>query len=226
MSVKMMTTEQLHTNLATIHNMWSGGVPPEQNDQVNALKAELKRRGVDQRPIYPQEGSAAPRTIDAMNDEQLSKELRELSERISKSPGDDGLQEQFANVRFEMRKRAKNGQLAPPVTGAFDPVTGETHMQQLTVPNGNGAAKNLLGHVPPSEERMAALKAEFVEKQQQAQRLIEDMVRKTNLAKIAADVTASILTKYDISNVDGDVVENACTIGLQVAQNIYAKVGL
>ena len=227
MSVKMMTTDQLHNDLASIHNMWSGGIPTEQQDRVNALHAELKRRGVDRRPIQPQEGIVA-RSIDVMSEEQLAKELRDISERISKSPNDETLQEQFANIRFELRKRAKQAQPVieqPKVTGAFDPVTGETFMQQQAAPtNGNGHAKQLIGQLPPSEERMQALKAEFVEKQQAAQRAAEEMMRKHTVAQLAAKVTAGILTKFGDPN--GDDVENACVIGVQVAQSIAAKVGL
>lgn len=228
MSVKMKTTEQLHQDLASIHNLWAGGIPPEQNDSVNALKAELKRRGVDAAVIRPEMPVA--RGIESMTEDQLGAELRALSDRISKSPSDDDLQARFADIRFELRKRTKNGNgHEPKKTGAFDPVTGETDMQQAAKPSSfqDGAVSRHTTEMPrrdlEAEERQ---KAEFMAVQAERVRLMEQAVRKHNLAKVAADVSANILTKYDISNVDGDVIENACTIGLQVAQNIFAKVGL
>jgi hypothetical protein len=234
MSVKMMTTEQLQNDLSTTFNMWGGGIPPEQVDRVNALRAELKRRGATEqasRPEMPQ-----PRGIESMTDDQLGAELRALSDRIGKNPSDEDLQTRFADVRFELRKRQQ-----PKKTGAFDPVTGETDMHKAAT-NGNGSNGHderlvprqvPLVQDPEAAARVETMKADFVAKQEARQREIEAqqaqmlaMARKHNLAKIAADVASNILTKYDISNVDGDVIENACTIATQVAQNIFVKVGL
>lgn len=226
MSVKLMTTEQIHTNLATIANMWPGGIPTEQNDQVNALKAELKRRGVEQRAVQPATMQAA-KPIGEMTAEQLSKELQKLSLAIGKDPNNEELQEQFANVRFELRNKLKAEPVpAPPVTGNFDPTTGETHMQQLAKPtNGtNGHETNLQSEL---EARRAAFDAH---QQQQAVARARDMevqlqlVRKHNLAKVSADVAATMLFGKEDPN--GDDIEEACNLGIKVAETIYAKVGL
>lgn len=229
MSVKMMTTEQLQNDLAHTFQMWGGGIPPEQNDRVNALRAELKRRGATEHAAR-QELPVA-RGIEGMTDEQLAAELRGLSDRISKNPSDETLQERFADVRFELRKRTKNGngqvaQSEPkPVTGNFDPNTGETHMQQMA--NGNGHDRLVprqLVHDAEAAEREEQQKQAFMAAQAERVRLMEQAVRKHNLAKTAADVAATMLTSYKDPN--GDDIENVCTIALQVAQNIFVKVGL
>ena len=112
MSVKSMTADQIQDDLESIVKTWPGGVPPEQTDRVNALKGELKRRGVEARVARPQSspssnGNGKPASIKAMDDTELEKELRRLSTAIGLDPGDDDLQNRFADVRFEMRKRAK-----------------------------------------------------------------------------------------------------------------------
>lgn len=225
MSVKMMTTEQIHNDLSLIHRMWSGGIPQEQADRVNALKGELKRRGVEAKAPSDMPQSVQPGVLEDMNDDQLAKELRDLSVSIGKDPGNDGLQERFANVRFEMRKRAtkaKTEQL--------------THTPDAHPSNGNGtriaenpgeAVAEPYGRViggQRSEAREAALKEEFLAAQATHISRMEEMTRKVNLAKIAADVTATIIAKHADPN--GDDIENACVIGLQVATNIFDKVGL
>lgn len=223
MSVKMMTTEAIHTDLATIHNMWSGGIPAEQVDRVNALRAELKRRGADAQVIRPEQPVA--RDLGEMTDDQLSAELRALSDRIGKNPSDEALQERFANVRFEMRNRhGRQTQAAPkPITGNFDPNTGETHLQQAV--NGNGHDR-LVPRTVSNEARVLdeEQKQAFVAAQAEHVRLMEQAVRKHNLAKTAADVAATMLTAYKDPN--GDDIDNVCTIAVQVAQTVFAKVGL
>ncbi len=235
MSVKMMTTDQIHTNLATIHNMWPGGIPTEQYDQVNALKAELKRRGVDAKVQVP--GQPAIETLAVLSElslEQLTKELSKTGEALGKNPQDDALQERFANIRFEIRQKVSKGDVQqltrtpdshPPVTGNFDPRTGETFQSQLANNNNgnghsfeNGAVSRHTTEMPPRPDLAAQMA--------QVQRMqdMEQLVRKHNLAKIAAESAAQILTKY--SDPNGDDIENACTIGLQIAENIFGKVGL
>lgn len=220
MSVKLMTTEAIQTDLATIHNMWGGGIPPEQQDRVNALKGELKRRGAgeqEMRKQLPQEHSVGD--VASMTDDQLSVQLRKLSERISKSPNDDELQEAFANVRFELRKRAGK---AKPTDTSFDPSTGAMHTEQPAKTNSNGHDR-LVPRAAVSDEEEQQRQA-FIAAQAERVKLMEQAVRKLNLAKTAADIAATMLTQYKDPN--GDDVENVCTIALHVAENIFAKVGL
>jgi hypothetical protein len=217
MSVKLMTTDQIHSNLATLHNMWPGGIPTEQVDQVNALKSELKRRGVDAKIQVPQ-GFPQPQAqqetpVEGMTADQLAKELGKVSEQLSKNPHDDALQERFANVRFALRQLTKN---APVAVQEVD----------LSTNNGNG---NGHGHVAPNFGQGVPSDQQAQDERVQAthvQRMqdMEQLVRKHNLAKIAAESASNLLRKYDDPN--GDDVENACTIGLQIAENIFGKVGL
>lgn len=221
MSVKLMTTEQIHTNLATIHNMWAGGVPPEQTDQVNALKAELKRRGVDANAVSPALPQLKMQVPEGMTLEQLQKEMSTISEAISKNPHDDALQERFANVRFELRKRTKSA----PVVQAANPATSETLMQEAAKPT-NGHSSFADGAVErrttemPRQVDIAAQAAVQLQRMQD----MEQLMRKHNLAKIAAESASTILSMH--ADLNGDDIENACTIGLQVAEKIFEKVGL
>lgn len=118
MSVKQMTSDQIQDDLEQITRQWAGGIPPEQADRINALKSELKRRGEQARVVRPQANgnSDRPKSIKSMTDEQLEKEMRKLSENMSAD--DDEAQERFANLRFEVRQRAKqyNENSSPPVT--------------------------------------------------------------------------------------------------------------
>jgi len=110
MSVKLMSAEAIRNDLRTIDLTWPDGVPAQQVDRVNALKAELKRRG------EPLDGPASPTMARAMNSitalstEELEAELRTLSTR-----NDEASQTRFADVRYELRRRASNGaEPAPP----------------------------------------------------------------------------------------------------------------
>ena len=119
MSVKTMTSDQIQGDLEAISRIWPSGVPPEQTDRVNALKGELKRRGETVRAATRQPPAAQtngqPKSIAGMSDDQLAKELQNLSNAIGTDPNDDALQERFADVRFEMRKRAKAAKEEPAV---------------------------------------------------------------------------------------------------------------
>lgn len=126
MSVKQMTTDQLQDDLESIANTWPGGIPPEQNDRVNALKGELKRRGEPLRAARAKQtsnGNGAPKDIGSMTDAQLEKELRELSQSLGANPKDEDSQNRFADVRFEMRKRAKAApaEQVPPASPSVSP---------------------------------------------------------------------------------------------------------
>jgi len=110
MSVKTKSTEQIQTDLQGIVKMWPGGIPPEQADSVNALKSELKRRNVmlNADDVSPREN--APGDVNTVSEHQLSKELKVLSDRLARNPKDEEAQTRFADVRFEIRRRAKNGE--------------------------------------------------------------------------------------------------------------------
>lgn len=107
MSVKMMTADQLRDDLRSITLIWPDGVPFQQVDRVAALKAELKRRG---EPLETTKAVApTPRGPDAeMTTEDLEAELRKLSVK-----SDEDSQKRFADVRFELRRRAKVDADAP-----------------------------------------------------------------------------------------------------------------
>lgn len=117
MSIKTMTTEQLRGDLDALARTWPGGIPPEQTDRVNALKGELKRRGEDAAQRTPREETRSKNLLD-MTDDQLAAELRVLSDRIGKDGKDEEAQERFANVRYEMRKRARKAESDTPPTRA------------------------------------------------------------------------------------------------------------
>lgn len=104
MSVKTMTAEAIRNDLKTIALTWSDGIPYQQQDRVNALKAELKRRN------EPLEGPDGPSMISTMRPalevattDELEAELRKLSTR-----NDEASQKRFADVRYELRRRAKD----------------------------------------------------------------------------------------------------------------------
>jgi hypothetical protein len=101
MSVKLMTLDQLRADLENLTLIYPEGIPWQQVDRVNALKGEIKRRN---EPIERPAGSksAVFKPIPAIPTPELEAELRELSTRT-----DDDSQERFANVRFELRRRAK-----------------------------------------------------------------------------------------------------------------------
>jgi len=221
MSVKLMTTEQIHTNLASIHNMWSGGVPPEQVDQVNALKSELKRRGVEmnaQAPILPRVQAQAP---EGMTMEQLQLELAKVSLEISKSPNDDSLQERFANVRFELRQRASRVERTPPppmmTPDAPEPTNGTNGHSSFE----EAAVVRRTAEMPRGSGIDVAAQAQA---RMQSMQEMEALVRKHNLAKLAADSASRILSMN--SDPNGDDIDSACNIGMAVAEKIFEKVGL
>jgi|GEM_PF-4380142 len=115
MSVKQMTSNQLQDDLEAISRTWPGGIPPEQSDRVNALKGELKRRGEDTRTTRANAPGGKPRAgdIKSMTDDQLSDELLRLSKENGMA-GDEELQTRFADVRFEIRQRAKSATPSSP----------------------------------------------------------------------------------------------------------------
>jgi hypothetical protein len=105
MSVKLMTTESIRDDLETIAITWPEGVPATQVDRVNALKAELKRRGDDADAPNGAPSKAKKlgrRSVKDMDRDELEAELRSLSKT---GPGDEAAQERFANVRYELRSR-------------------------------------------------------------------------------------------------------------------------
>ena len=132
MSVKTMTTESLQNDLKSIAQMWPGGIPTEQNDRVNTLKSELKRRNatLDVSEMMPRE-KVTEGAADVLSDERLASEMHKLSDRLSKNPKDEDAQTRFADIRFEIRRRIK---VDPQKTGAFDPVTGVTDMAAAAAP--------------------------------------------------------------------------------------------
>ncbi len=126
MSVKLMTSDTIRADLQALALTWPDGIPPEQIDRVNALRGELKRRGEDPNVAASIPTSAvltAQLPIGQMRQDDLEKELRDLSDRLGKKPDDEVAQNRFADVRFELRRRAKSSPLADAPTTPPPPPT-------------------------------------------------------------------------------------------------------
>lgn len=122
MSVKLMTSDTIRADLQALVLTWPDGIPPEQADRVNALRGELKRRGEDPNvaaSIPTSAVLAAQLPIGQMRQDDLERELRDLSDRLGKKPDDEAAQNRFADVRFELRRRMKSSPLA--VTATMPP---------------------------------------------------------------------------------------------------------
>lgn len=126
MSLKQYATETLQADLAALARMWPDGIPPEQNDRVNAIKNELKIRGVSLRPAAQQprqsvydevkvvDAGNGGESINLLSDAALDAEYKLTARQVGDDPGNDQLQDRFATLRFEMRKRAKAKADQPP----------------------------------------------------------------------------------------------------------------
>lgn len=118
MSVKLMSAEAIRDDLETIALTWPDGIPFQQVDRINALKAELKRRNEPlERPVGSS-SSLTARPMNAMTTDELEVELRTLSTR-----NDEGSKDRFAEVRFELRRRAKALEADAPKTKPRSSVT-------------------------------------------------------------------------------------------------------
>ncbi len=106
MSVKLMTPQQIRNDLKTIQLTWPEGIPFEQIDRVTALKGELKRRG-EPLEAPAEEVQEADTPLALASDDKLAAELRALSVVVGRNPNDERAQSRFADIRFEIRKRAK-----------------------------------------------------------------------------------------------------------------------
>lgn len=104
MSVKTLTTAQIRADLRALALTWPEGIPVEQTDRMNALKGELKRRGEEAEAPAVATKATQRLTVEVMSQEALEKELRSLSEM---RPDDEVSQKRFADIRFELRKRAR-----------------------------------------------------------------------------------------------------------------------
>ena len=126
MSVKLITSDTIRADLQALALTWPDGIPPEQVDRVNALRGELKRRGEDPNVAASIPTSAALTAqlpIGQMRQDDLERELRDLSDRLGKKPDDEAAQNRFADVRFELRRRAKSSPLAETATMPPPPPT-------------------------------------------------------------------------------------------------------
>jgi ribosomal protein L18 len=214
MSVRTMTTEQLRADLDAVARMFKDGIPAEQNDRVNALKSELKRRGASA-PTGDAEPAAAL-GLEDMNDARLEKELRRLSERINKSPDDEALQSQFADVRFEMRKRAK---MVAPVPQIDLSEASEPEVKRLVQRQTNGN-----GQVAAEQGDLVARAAKNAE----TMKHIEETHLKMQRVQVAAMVAAKLLSEMttSVAEIDGDGIESAGDVALRLVDSLFTKVGL
>lgn len=234
MSVRKMTTDQLKADLEAIILTWPDGVPEQQQDRVNALRGELKRRGGDEVSMQPRPQASAVDLAD-LTDAALEKELRRLSGVIERNQKDEAAQERFAEVRYELRKRQKangesNGNGKEMFGGAV--VARTTEMPARRVPRQvdtpqldtevfdemkKEAALQAAVEVTPAQQAVAAKNGMLLEH-------IETEHKKVQLAQTASIVAARILDANPM--VDDSTVEYACEIGLKVARTIFDKVGL
>lgn len=223
MSVRTKTTEALQKDLSEVMSMWGGGIPVEQQDRVNALTSELKRRGVEARISVTEAPPNAQQTVPTsnlsdLNDRALQVELDRLLAHVGKNPYDEEAQTRFADARFEARQRAKAS-------------------------NGNGRNVPLKEPLPevstPEPMRMdqAAARRErepdfekIAERNAIAMKEIEQVHIRMQQAQVAAIVATRMITDGmtgdDLRTVDGDQIAAACDIGLAVAAQTFAKLGL
>jgi hypothetical protein len=226
-----MTTEQIHNNLETMIKQWPGGIPEQQVDQMKALKSELKRRGAAQRELQPEE----PKQIEVseMSAEQLGNELQRLSQAISKSPHDESLQERFADVRFALRAQSK-----APAASMTTPRKIRKEQLDFTPEAPNEIYPgSLLGEAMNAAEKLGPsfTGEQLGEAMQQGEPLrkmrpggardFEAMMRKVNIATIASNIAARILSMGD-GDINGDVIDETCTVAVAAAESIFAKLGL
>lgn len=116
MAMKNMTTDQIYDDLELIDRQWPGGVPTQQQDRVNALFGELKRREVPLKRLAKSAAkeSTALVSVPDMDDEQLENEMRRLSTKLSNDASDELAQTRFADVRYEIKKRTKSSPSVQP----------------------------------------------------------------------------------------------------------------
>jgi hypothetical protein len=238
MSVRTMTTEALQNDLEVTMLTWGGEIPPEQTDRVNAMKSELKRRGAETTVARP---GVKPKTkISAMDDDKLAAELKKVAGRLEDDPDDEQLQTRFADIRFELRKRAKAAEVRK-----LEPDDEEYVSKNKQASNRGAQLAAELDDVPepaplsrkaPMQTQVAAIQAQ-ADKNIETIRALEERQRKYQLAAIASNVAARLLdkAKHDFDAllndnpagvIDGDDIEMACNVGVQVANAIFAKVGL
>ena len=195
MSVKQMSADQLRNDLVSISLTWPDGIPWQQNDRVNALKAELKRRG---EPLEPLAGRAAspPVSLKSMTDNELEVELRTLSMR-----NDEESQKRFADVRFELRQRAQVGdKVEPPPRAQVAPRALE---------------------LPSDEEAERAMPRRQPEASQTNVKLVKRVLTSVGGFSVTSQDDGNVLVKYDAISMSGGVhVErtlNANEVGMLVA---------
>jgi hypothetical protein len=137
-----------------------------------------------------------------MSAEQLEKELRSLSQAIGKDPSDDDLQNRFADVRFEIRKRAKT-----PERAREEPVTPPP---QSTQPRAIEIPDDVERRVPRASE---------------AEQLTKPEPRSTDAVKgFTADVrNGSIMLSYQARTAGGgSIVQVATMLSVEDAETFVA----
>lgn len=206
MSVKKMTVNQLRGDLEALARMWPGGIPPEQQDRVNALKGELKRRG-EPEVAPPKNEPGVPASnkdpID-MSPAELEAELRSLSSRLSKDPNNEELQNRFADVRYAIRKNGGKQPAPEAQVEATPPARSPLPPRELEIPEGDPPN-------PISEEPIASL-------DQLAAKRLEKLARVKWVADLAAD--GGILIRHN-----GEALQVASLIDVAEAEEFYKGLG-
>lgn len=160
MSVKQMTSDQLRADLRAIALTFPEGIPWQQVDRVNALRGELKRRGESPDAPAPPATQGSPT---AATTEELEAELRTLSTR-----NDEESQKRFADVRYELRRRAKAEDDADsrPKTSPVNPRAlempsdEEVQAQRLAPPAASAAIAQSFPKVDPDRWRSDVVAAQ------------------------------------------------------------------
>lgn len=233
-----MTTEQIHKNLATIANTWPGGVPEQQVDQVRALKAELKRRGVDQHEMRVAANEPKPLEVSEMNADQLSAELQRLSQHIGTHPHDEEAQNRFADVRYALRAKSNKpaaSMTSPPRTLRVEKLEDTIQPGDVRVLTAEGFQHpegGLFDEASKAAEKLGnsftgdQLQKEMGKTRASGRQDFEAMMRKVNVATIASNVAARLLANQDYGDINGDSVDEATTVAVAVAEAIFTKLGL
>lgn len=238
MSVRKMTVGQLNADLEAIMLTWPDGIPEQQQDRINAIKGELKRRGADEVSTQSQvrQQTSAVDLAD-LTEPALEKELRRLSEILNRNSKDEAAQERFAEVRYELRKRQKvtsngnNGNGAkeyapPPLAERKVPRQIETPQLDIEVIDSMKKEAAALDQTPdaPYEPPPSTVKAEA--KNGMLLEHIEQQHLKVQLAQTAAICTTRLLEGKSLVSVSEAEIEEASFIGMRIARSTFEKAGL
>ena len=222
-SVRAMTTEQIETDLETVSLMWPDGIPETQNDRVTALKTELKRRlgtSVPREKAAAKPKSIMSTSVEALDTDALGVELRRLAEVISKDDNNEEAKNRFADVRYELRRRARRDEPQAPKPSP-QVATPELDLSDVEAPK-----KRIVPRLADSnEDAKAPNKA--VEQFSRDAKMLQDTHVQLQLAAATVKVAVDILTAGGaIVSFEDQLIDIAVEVGAKVAQKAFEKFGL